>query len=746
MPDPARLASELTDRYPEPWVRHHLATFSADYFAAFSAEDVSRHLGRVLALSDEHPVAVEVWPCGPGAWRVEAVGFDAFQFLSTLCTLLAIHGLSIVEGRAFTSDPRRAPSSEAAPRRFRRPGRPSATTLAREPDRRPKIVDRFRVRWAGGHGSAPDWAAFEGELTDLARRLRAERSEEVHRRLIPRFVAVLGRHRPEPVGLDPIDLTIDADPSAPATLVRVRGRDSFGFLSLTASALALCGVMIVEADVRTRGRRVHDTFRVTDRFGRRIEGAPRLRELRLSLVLIEHYSAYLPHATNPEAALVHFSRFAAETMARPDWGEDYAALDRPEVLDALVRVLGESDFLWEDFLHAQPENLLPMVVDPGQWRRARTPAELAAERDAALAQSADLDGKARALRLFRDREFFRAGVRAILGLCGGPGGFSAELSEVAEALLRGAERVAREELAPVLPRRADGRPVPSALLALGKCGGRELGFGSDLELMLIYDDRDVAENLEPAGVGAGFDRLVATLRQVLAAPRGGTFDTDFRLRPYGRAGTPATALSAFAGYYRSGGPAWGYERQALIKLRAVAGDPGLGREVEALRDRFVYGPEPFDLDGFRRLRRLQVEQLVRPGTVNAKYSPGALVDVEYLVQALQIAQGARDPSVRTPSTLTAIGALEAAGRLSPGRAATLRAAYHFFRALTDALRVVHGHAKDLTVPPDGSEEFRRLTRRLRRQDPAPLRDELDRTLREVAALWAEADRLLGVAE
>jgi hypothetical protein len=398
MPDLVRLETELTGRYPEPWVRHHLAAFRAAYFAAFDDGDVSRHLGRVLALTDAQPVSVDVWPEGPGTWRVEAVGYDAFQLLSTLCTLLAIHGLSIVDGLAFTSDPREAPPpSHPATRRWRRPGRPPSPTAPGEPDRRPRIVDRFLVRWAGDDEGEPDWDAFRAELTELARLLRAGRSEEVHHRLISPFVAVMGRYRPEPTALEPIDLAIDPAGEGFATMVRVQTRDSFGFLSLTASALALCGVMIVQADIRTRAGRVEDTFWVTDRFGRRIEDEPRIQELRLALILIEHYSSYLPHATNPEAALVHFSRFAAETMARPDWLEEYDALDRPEVLDALVRVLGESDFLWEDYLHAQPENLLPMVGDPGQWRRGRTPAELAADRDAGLAAARGLDGKAQAL-------------------------------------------------------------------------------------------------------------------------------------------------------------------------------------------------------------------------------------------------------------------------------------------------------------------------------------------------------------
>jgi glutamate-ammonia-ligase adenylyltransferase len=736
MPDLARIENELTGRYPEPWVRHHLASFRAPYFAAFDVEDIARHLGRSLALTDEAPAAVETWTEGLGAWRVEAVGFDAFQLLSTLCTLLAIHGLSIVEGQAFTSDPRLAPASPA-PRRRGRLDRLRAPGSAWDPVRRPRVVDVFRVRWAGGDDGAPEWRAFRDELIQLVQLLRAGRFEEVHHRLIPRFVAMMGRFRPEPTALEPIDLTINPAGEDFATAVRVGARDSFGFLSLTTSALALCGVMIAQADIHTRSGRVDDSFWVTDRFGRGIEDAQRLRELRLSLILIEHYSSYLPHATDPEAALVHFSRFAADTMGQPDWGAEYAALDRPEVLDALVKVLGESDFLWEDYLHAQPENLLPMINDPRCWQRGRTPADLVTTRDAALATAPDLDGKARCLRQFRDREFFRAGVRAILGLNGGPEGFAAELSDVAEALLRGADQVVRDALNSILPQTSDGRPVPMTLLALGKCGGRELGFGSDLELMLVYDDR-VATG--PAGYA--FDRYVTTLKQVIAGARGGTFDVDFRLRPYGRAGSLATALSAFSDYYRAGGPAWGYERQALIKLRAVAGDPLAGHEVEELRDRFVYGPEPFDLDGCRRLRRLQLEQLVGPGTVNAKYSPGALVDVEYLVQALQIVHGGAEPSLRTPSTVRAIDALEATGRLTPDAAGRLRSAYHFYRALIDALRVVHGHARDLAVPAAGSDEFSRLARRLRRDDPALLRGELDRTLHGVAALWGEAGRLL----
>jgi glutamate-ammonia-ligase adenylyltransferase len=125
---------------------------------------------------------------------------------------------------------------------------------------------------------------------------------------------------------------------------------------------------------------------------------------------------------------------------------------------------------------------------------------------------------------------------------------------------------------------------------------------------------------------------------------------------------------------------------------------------------------------------MQLKQLVRPGTINAKFSPGALVDVEYFVQAIQVAWGGRKPELRTPSTLEAIDALGVTGLVDAPTRETLLDSYRFFRVLIDALRVVHGHAKDLTVPPVESDEFRLLARRMRAPDRDALRAEIERHL------------------
>jgi len=206
--------------------------------------------------------------------------------------------------------------------------------------------------------------------------------------------------------------------------------------------------------------------------------------------------------------------------------------------------------------------------------------------------------------------------------------------------------------------------------------------------------------------------LVQQLLDLIVARRSGTFQIDVRLRPFGSKGPLATSLDAFREYYRHGGQAAAFERQALIKLRWVAGNATLGQTIEAQRDAFVYSAEPFNLDEAVRLRQRQINELVAPGTIDAKYSRGGLVDIEYTVQYLQLLHGATRPALHTPHTLAAMHALYQAGILSPAVYQALRDAYVFLRRLIDALRLVRGNADDLVLPATQAEEFRFLARRM----------------------------------
>jgi glutamate-ammonia-ligase adenylyltransferase len=160
-----------------------------------------------------------------------------------------------------------------------------------------------------------------------------------------------------------------------------------------------------------------------------------------------------------------------------------------------------------------------------------------------------------------------------------------------------------------------------------------------------------------------------------------------------------------------------------------------------LRDIYAYESGPFDVTAMRAMRERQVRHLVTGGTFNAKFSPGGLVDIEYLVQGLQIEHGAQNPALRLTNLRRAMSALHEAGILSMDDFNRLRKAHTFLRWLIDSLRVVRGNSKDVTLPPFGSDEFIFLARRLRYQtDAEHLREDLSRYTADVLEINT---RLLG---
>jgi glutamate-ammonia-ligase adenylyltransferase len=292
--------------------------------------------------------------------------------------------------------------------------------------------------------------------------------------------------------------------------------------------------------------------------------------------------------------------------------------------------------------------------------------------------------------------------------------FSASLTDLAEAVLEEAFRLA---LAPLVaehgtPRLAtDGSPCPAALLGLGKFGGREIGFASDLELLVVYGGGGITDG---TGIDNGqlFERACQGLTRIIESREDGIFHIDMRLRPHGNKGPLATPFAALGEYYKPAGGAHPFERQALIKLRPVGGDEALGRAVEDLRDRYVWSDEPWDLAAALHLRERQVRELVDVGRFNVKYSRGALIDVEYAVQYLQILNGRERTEVRTPSTRAGLDRLRDAGILGADEHRDLSEAYLFWRQVADALRMVRGRARDLLLPEEGSFELPFLARRL----------------------------------
>ncbi len=694
---------------PEDPVQEHLARMEPSYSSAFSQEEIEHHASLLAELTDERVVAVTARESNDGLWRVTIVGLDEPGALSLMCGLLFVYGFNIERGLVFTADELSIRQSLAQQKEFH-----SSIDKAR------KFVDVFHVRPPLELVLDEVWKRYEKDLTELTLMSRNGRGRAAQGKLAKRVAGAL-RDVPEAsASLYPVEIDIDNEASATATVLHIRAEDTIGFLYEFSNALTMAGINIIRVIVSSIGNYVFDSLYVTDTSGEKITDAARLRELRATIVLIKHFTHLLPRSPNPAGALAHFRDFLEQQFQQPNWFEELRSLSQPDVLNALARLLGVSDFLWEDFLRLQHTNLFPVLTDMDSLQRSKSREDLVAELTAELERSENADEARDLLNAFKDREMFRVDMRHIMGHVSEFGQFSRELTDVSEVVVAAAGEICERTLQERhgIPRRIDeesetpGDPCRLSICALGKCGGRELGYASDIELMFIYDENGRTDGPEPITASEYYQRLVEAFRHTIHAREEGIFQIDLRLRPYGRAGSLAVSRDAFRQYFSVGGPAWPYERQALVKLRPIAGDEEFGREVVELRDSLIYTGAPFDVAAMSAMREKQERQLVQAGTLNAKLSPGGLVDCEYLVQGLQITHGHRDSSLRATNTRAAMAALESHGLLLTEDRAELEEAYIFLRRLIDALRMVRGHARDLTVPPPDSEEFEYLARRL----------------------------------
>lgn len=729
--------SEILPPQPAADLAQHLKRLDATYAKAFTPAEIQQHADLIERIGRENPVEVVAQSIGPGAsgsgqdWQVVIVANDYPGELSLICGLLFVYNLNITSGLVFTYAPLEPRPAPAAP--------PTAGLR--------KIVDVLRVQWVNGEPPPDLWQRYRADLAALLQQLATGEGSVAHGDLAQRVALKMSEKSQQRAPLYPIEILFDNTVSAEYTALHINSQDTIGFLYELTNALALRQVYIAQVFVESIGSRVYDTLFVSDAQGSKITDPARQQELRTAILLIKHFSHLLPLSADPESALLHFQDFLGKLFERPNWAEEVASLERPEVLQALAQVLGVSNFLWEDFLRMQYENLFPVVKDVEGLALSKERCQLQSELEHALAASSQEEpdpifsqhdrlagGWRAALNAFKDRELFRIDMRQITGHTHAFDQFSQELTDLAEVVVANTSRLCEAELAEQfgVPLQQNGEPCTSAIFALGKCGGRELGFASDIELMFLYGQNGLTSGPRLLSAGEYYEKLVTLFLGALRTRREGIFHVDLQLRPYGKAGTLAVSLAAFTKYFNPEGPAWAYERQALTRLRPIAGSQALGEQVSALRDAFVYTGEPFDVLAMRAMRERQVRHNVGGGIFNAKYSPGGLLDVEYLVQGLQITHGARHPTLRQTNTRAVMIELARLGYLNQEDATRLRRAHTFLRWLIDSLRVVRGNARDLSVPPFGSDEFEFLTRRLQYgKDTRQLRQELARFTSDV---------------
>ena len=293
---------------------------------------------------------------------------------------------------------------------------------------------------------------------------------------------------------------------------------------------------------------------------------------------------------------------------------------------------------------------------------------------------------------------------------------TAQISYLADALVEAALRAARRKLdeSRGVPRREDGRPARFVVLAMGKLGGLELNYSSDIDLVFLYDGEGMTDGRRRQSNGEYFDALAREVVRLLSerTEHGAVYRVDLRLRPEGERGPLVPSLESAMHYYDVLGRTW--ERQALIKARPVAGDLDLGKEFLAQLEPWIYRKylSRADISGIKALKRRIERRALREGADdrNVKTGRGGIRDIEFVIQFLQLLNGGDMPELRTGNTLSAIDGLARAGCLNDQERSILSENYRFLRKIEHRLQIMF----DLQthVMPQDPEEFRKLAVRM----------------------------------
>ncbi len=701
-------------------VRRLVDRLDAEYYERFDEATVAEHVGHLVSLGRSHPVATLVRREDDGRAACTVLAFDYPYEFSLITGVLAATGLRIESGDIFTV--------EAEPRRGRGPGRG-------DPGRDAVIIDHFVGQLAEG-------VVFEawrdrvqtllGQVIGLLDK-RQEAARQQAQKLVNEWVTqrlAAERHPPERVLL-PLDL--DIEPAASGlTRITIVGQDTPAFLYTLATALSLRGLDIRRVRIGNEpDGRIRDEIDVVDpRRSGRLDRRT-VERVRLSVLLTKQFTYFLGQSPDPFAALQRFGRLIDDLLGDDDGGKSHEQwmelLTDPRAMNELARLLGTSDYLWEDFIRGQYESLLPVLGPHLAGERFYPPMEtLPLRLEEALAGAETIDERRERLNRFKDREIYLIDLDYILSPEVDFRDLAFRLTTLAENLVAAAAEAVWHELLEQYGQPMRDAPAPSgddkahyAVCGLGKLGGVALGYASDIELLFLYSAPGRTAGGERGSISNAefFEQHARDTAAFIRTKREGIFEVDMRLRPYGKDGPLATSLEHFERYYKLDGEmgktAHPFERLALVRLRWIAGEPRLGYDIERARDAVVYEQGAYDLDALWELWARQKQQKLAEGRgANAKYSPGTLVDLEGAVQLLQVHHASEVPQLRSPRLSLAMEALRRADILSPKAYAELSMAYRFFRHLINGLRMLRGNARDLFLPEAGSDELTHLARRL----------------------------------
>jgi len=390
---------------------------------------------------------------------------------------------------------------------------------------------------------------------------------------------------------------------------------------------------------------------------------------------------HLVQAPDPDMALTNLLRFVEATVSRSAFFSDLLA--QPALLKLLMTLFGSSMYL-SDILVREPSLFRWLSTTDALMRTSH--AEALHQETARIGSTfGEVSRRFDALRRLHRREILRIGARDLTG--------HATLEETVGDLSRLADAVVDAAYGFLLTEleerhRLKGSP-PFAIVGLGKLGGNELNYSSDIDLLFVYEREGelTQEDGRQVSCETFFNRLGEQLVVRLSeqSAEGTLYRVDMRLRPEAGAGPLARSLQSYLLYYEARGELW--ERQMLLKARVVGGDRELGGEFLRRLTPFVY-PRSFLQHPAEAVARLKARIEASSGDPqDIKLMPGGIRDVEFAVQTLQLLAAGKRPGLRTPNTLEAIARLVEHGSLSGADAQTLEEAYRLMRMLEHRLQM-----------------------------------------------------------
>ena len=353
--------------------------------------------------------------------------------------------------------------------------------------------------------------------------------------------------------------------------------------------------------------------------------------------------------------------------------------------------------------------LLPALAESGDLLRAYGEGEIAQRLREGLAEVGDETALHRQLRRFRRREMVRIIWRDLAGLASLDETLET-LSALADACIAGSlERLYRWAVEKQgVPRNAAGEEQQLVVLAMGKLGARELNLSSDIDLIFAYPEPGRVDGRRPLENEQFFLRLCQQLIKALNTQTvdGFVFRVDTRLRPFGEAGPLAVSFAAMEHYYQSQAREW--ERYAMIKARAVCGQPAAVARLEAMLRPFVYRRylDFGAIESLRDMKQLISRELKRRGMRdNIKLGPGGIREIEFIGQAFQLIRGGRDPELQVRPILPVLERLGGKGLLPGYVVQELQQAYRFLRRVENRLQAWQDRQTHL-LPEDDTNRLR----------------------------------------